>query len=76
MMFIQDDGENSGETNYSTFEADISKDNSVNAYVNLDSSYLTRVRADYLTLIPQFKENKELQNSQTISDFVGMAETI
>ena len=76
MMFIQDDGTESGETNYSTFENDISKDNSISAHVNLGVTYLNRVREDYLTLIPLFKENKDNQTSQTISEFIGEAEVI
>lgn len=76
MMFIQDNGTESGETNYSTFEADILKDNSIVASVNLAQAYLDKVREDYLTLIPLFKENKDNQTSDTISEFIGEAQVI
>ncbi len=73
MMFIQDDGTESGETNYSTFESDILSKNGINAGVTLLETYLTKIREDYLELIPDFKENKELINSDYITEFIGDA---
>lgn len=69
MMFIQDDHD--GYTNYSDFESDILAENGVSASVNLSSSYLTKIRNDYDALIPLFKENKELVNSETIQNWIG-----
>lgn len=76
MMFIQDDGTEPGETNFSTFEADILTDNLINGRVNLDYDHLTKVRQDYLNLIPVFKENKDKQDSDSIIEFIGDAEVI
>ena len=59
MMFIQDDGTKSGETNYSTFSVDIAETNGINALVTLSSKHLERIRSDYLTLIDYFIENIE-----------------
>lgn len=76
MMFIQDNGTESGETNYSTFEADILKDNGIAAKVMLSNTYLTKIREDYLTLIDVFIENKDKVNSSTIEDYIGSASPI
>ena len=71
MMFIQDDGTESGETNYSTFEEDILKDNSIAASVTLSNTYLNKIRADYLTLIDIFIAHKDDISSQSIADYIG-----
>lgn len=76
MMFIQDDGTEQGETNYSTFEEDILKDNKIAARVTLLDSYLNKIREDYLTLIDIFITNKDDINSDYIVDFIGEAKTI
>ena len=76
MMFIQDDGTEQGETNYSTFEEDILKDNKIAARVTLLDSYLNKIREDYLTLIDIFIQNKDDINSDYIVDFIGEAKTI
>lgn len=76
MMFIQDDGTEQGETNYSTFEEDILKDNKIAARVTLLDSYLNRIREDYLTLIDIFIDNKDDINSDYIVDFIGSAQEI
>lgn len=73
MMFIQDDGTESGETNYSTFEADISETNGINASVNLSSTYLNKIRADYLSLIPTFEQNKDNITGEDIATYIGTA---
>ncbi|MBQ0099133.1 MAG: InlB B-repeat-containing protein [Firmicutes bacterium] len=69
MMFIQDD--NDKDTNYSDFISDIKKDNNITASVNLSNVYLSKIRSDYNNLIPEFKQNKELFNSQAIIEFIG-----
>ena len=69
MMFIQDD--NDKDTNYSDFPSDIKKDNGITASVTLSNTYLTKIRNDYDTLIPLFKQNKELVNSEFIQNFIG-----
>lgn len=71
MMFIQDDGTESGETNYSTFETDILEDCGIAASVNLANTYLEKIREDYLTLIDIFIANKDSVNSQTIENYIG-----
>lgn len=76
MMFIQDDGTEPGETNFSTFETDILTDNYINGRVNLSYDHLTKVRQDYLNLIPVFKENKDKQDSDSIIEFIGDPEVI
>lgn len=76
MMFIQDDGTEQGETNYSTFEEDILKDNKIAASVTLLDSYLNKIREDYLTLIDIFIQNKDDINSDYIVDFIGEVKTI
>lgn len=69
MMFIQDNHDDY--TNYSDFEKDILKDNGISASVTLSSTYLIKIRSDYDTLIPLFKINKELVNSDTIQNWIG-----
>ena len=76
MMFIQDDGTEPGETNYSTFETDILTDNYIQGKVNLSDDHLTKVRQDYSNLIPVFKENKDEQTSDTVIEFIGDPEII
>lgn len=76
MMFIQDDGTEPGETNFSTFETDILTDNYIKGKVNLSDDHLTKVRQDYSNLIPAFKENKDKQDSDTIIEFIGDPEVI
>lgn len=76
MMFIQDDGDKSGETNYSTFENDILSKNGIAASVSLASKYLTKIRADYLSLIDTFIENKDDITGEMISSFIGSANAI
>ena len=76
MMFIQDDGEESGETNYSTFESDISSKNGIAARVLLANKYLSKIRADYLSLIPTLIENKDDIDGDYIETFVGEAVNI
>ena len=71
MMFIQDNGTESGETNYSTFESDIQTTNGITASVNLNSTYLEKIRADYLELIDIFIENKEAFSGDYIDTFIG-----
>lgn len=73
MMFIQDDGEESGETNYSTFESDILSKNGIAAEVILANDYLSKIRADYLSLIDIFIGNKELVTSEIINTYIGEA---
>lgn len=73
MMFIQDNGDKSGETNYSTFESDISSKSGINASVNLANKYLAKIRADYLSLIDVFIRNKELVTGDTITAYIGNA---
>jgi len=76
MMFIQDNGDKSGETNYSTFEEDILKDNKIAASVILADKYLTKIRADYNDLIPVFENNKDSMPSASIVGFIGDAAII
>ena len=74
MMFIQDNGTESGETNYSTFESDIQTTNGITASVNLNSTYLEKIRADYLSLIEIFIGNKDAYDGNYIDEFIGEAE--
>lgn len=76
MMFIQDDGDKSGETNYSTFESDILSKNGIAASVTLASKYLTKIREDYASLIDVFISHKELVTGEVIQAFIGNAEVI
>ena len=76
MMFIQDDGTESGETNYSTFESDILSKNGIAASVNLSNAYLEKIRADYLSLIDIFVENKDNITGDDIKSFIGNASAI
>ena len=71
MMFIQDDGTEEGETNYSTFQSDILSTNGISASVNLANKYLQKIRSDYLTLIDIFIAHKGDITSQTIIDYIG-----
>lgn len=76
MMFIQDDGDKSGETNYSTFESDIQTTNGIAASVTLSNVYLNKIREDYLSLIDVFIVHKDSVNSSTINEYIGEASTI
>lgn len=76
MMFIQDDGEESGENNYSTFESDILSKNGIAARVNLANRYLAKIRADYLSLIDILIANKDDVNGDYIVTYLGSAEVI
>ncbi len=76
MMFIQDDGDKSGETNYSTFETDILDKNGIAASVLLSNTYLTKIRADYLSLIDIFIANSDDVDADYIVDFIGDATVI
>ena len=71
MMFIQDDGTESGETNYSTFESDILSKNGIAARVLLSNTYLTKIRDDYLTLIDIFINHKDDIDSSAIETYIG-----
>ncbi len=73
MMFIQDDGTESGEDNYSTFEDDISSKNGIDASVNLASKYLNKIREDYLSLIDVFISHKDDVTGTTITGYIGSA---
>ncbi len=67
MMFIQDDGTEPKENNYSTFEADILEANSIAASVNLSSTYLSKIRADYLEYTVPFESwIEEMPTGETI----------
>ena len=76
MMFIQDDGDKSGETNYSTFEDDILNKNGIAASVLLSNTYLAKIRADYLSLIDIFIANSDDADADYIVDFIGDATVI
>lgn len=69
MMFIQDD--NDKDTNYSDFTKDIKNENGITASVNLSNTYLAKIREDYDNLIPMFKTNKDLVDSDTIQAWIG-----
>ena len=73
MMFIQDDGDKSGETNYSTFESDILSKSGIAARVTLANKYLTKIREDYLSLIDVFIEHKGDVTSSVIENYIGDA---
>ncbi len=68
MMFIQDD--NDVDTNYSDFVSDFKKDNKVDVRVSMSNSVLTKIRSDYDSLIPAFKENKEAMSSELINTYL------
>ena len=76
MMFIQDDGTESGETNYSTFENDISSKNGIAARVLLADAYLSKIRSDYLTLIDVLINREDAVDGGFIISFIGSAATI
>ena len=73
MMFIQDDGTESGENNYSTFEDDISSKSGISAHVLLADAHLQKIRADYLSLIDIFAAHKEDVDSVAIATYIGSA---
>ena len=69
MMFIQDDHDDY--TNYSDFPSDIKSENKISASVSLSNQILSKIRSDYDTLIPVFKENKARFSSNEIVSFIG-----
>ncbi|MCI1245640.1 MAG: InlB B-repeat-containing protein [Bacilli bacterium] len=71
MMFIQDD--NDKDTNYSDFSSDMKSVSGINSSVTLSSSYLTKIRADYNTLIDVFVANKDSITGDIITQFIGNA---
>ena len=73
MMFIQDNGDKAGETNYSTFEEDILSKNKIAAKVLLADKYLTKIREDYATLIDIFIQYKDSMTSSYIESYIGSA---
>ena len=68
MMFIQE-GEN-----YSSFSADMLKDNSVNVSVSLSQNHLNKILADYDTLIDIFIANKDAISSDVIIAYLEQYE--
>ncbi len=74
MMFIQDDHDEY--TNYTDFQSDIKKDCGISASVNLSNTYLTKIRTDYINLIPVFESNKDEMPSASIVDYIGDAEIL
>lgn len=71
MMFIQDD--NDKDTNYSDFSSDMKSVSGITSSVTLSSSYLTKIRADYNTLIDIFIANKDSITGDIITQFIGNA---
>lgn len=74
MMFIQADHD--GYTNFSDFPSDILSKSGINAKVALNSKYLTKIQADYATLIDVFIENKGSVSGDAIEAFIGSATEI
>ncbi len=68
MMFIQED--NSIDTNFTDFPANILEDNGLTCSVILNQNHLNRILSDYDTLIPIFKENKSSMSSEAIVSFI------
>ena len=74
MMFIQDDHDDY--TNYTDFPSDILSKSGIVAGVNLSSTYLNKIRADYLSLIPIFEQNKDNITGDDIATYIGGAAII
>ena len=68
MMFIQEGD------NYNSFESDISADNGIDASVIINQSYLTKILADYDTLIDIFIANKDNMSSADIIEYLNQYE--
>ena len=64
MMFIQED--NDKDTNFTDYPANMLADNGITSTVNLNPTYLTKIMADYDTLIDDFIENKQMMGSEVI----------
>ena len=70
MMFIQADHD--GYTNFSDFHDDMEDVSGIaNASVNLSSTYLNKIQADYADLIDIFIAHKEDVTSNTIVTYIG-----
>lgn len=70
MMMIQDD--NDVDTNYSDFSTDFKKDNNLDVSVSLSYIYLAKIRDDYNTLIPTFKENLDAITYEVIQEYLNL----
>lgn len=64
MMFVQQGD------NYSSFKADVLKDNGIELTVDINSTYLNKIMADYSTLIDLFIVNKENMSSEAIIEYL------
>ena len=73
MMFIQDDGSEKVENNYSTFKDDIKKDNQIAASVTLQDKYLDKIREDYSTIIDTFITHVDSITGDIITNYIGDA---
>lgn len=72
MMFIQED--NTNDTNFSDFPADMKKANNVTVSVNTEQAVLNKILADYDTLIDIFIRNKENMSSEQIIAYLEQYE--
>ena len=74
MMFIQADHD--GYTNFSDFPSDIQSKSGITASVNLSSTYLNKIQADYASLIDIFIAHKDSVTGDAIAGYIGSAVVI
>ena len=72
MMFIQED--NSVDSNFTDYPADMLRDNGINSSVILDRTYLNKIMSDYDTLIDIFIQNKDSMSSEAIIEYLEQYE--
>jgi len=72
MMFIQED--NSIDSNFTDYPADMLKDNGITSSVTMNQNDLNKVLADYDTLIDIFIQNKDNMSSEQIIAYLEQYE--